>query len=81
VNLGIKQAFEQEIGTIDYYALNCPGHLDGCNKSPTNVVKTVQVEQKRKNELIEGSLNDKVDKLILLLKEQGIEREWTGNHT
>jgi len=78
--LGIKKAFEQEIETIDYYALNCPGHLDGCNKSPTNVVKTVQVEHVRKHEQIEGTFSEKVDKLIFLLKEHGIEREWTGNH-
>lgn len=78
--LGIKKAFEQEIEMINYYSLNCPGHLDGCNKSPTNVVKTVQVEHKRKHELIEGNLSEKMDKLILLLKEHGIEREWTGNH-
>ena len=77
--LGIKQAFEKEITTINYYALNCPGYIDGCNKSPTSVVKTVQIQHERKHEFLEGTTKEKIDKLILLMKEYGIEKIWTGN--
>lgn len=79
--LGIKKAFEKEIEIFDFYAFNCPGYIDGCNKSPTNVVKTVKVELKRKNQFIEGTIGDKVNFLLNNMREHGFEKIWTGQHT
>lgn len=76
--LGIKQAFEKELTTFDFNKLNCPEYIDGCNKSPTKVIKTVQVTHERKNEFIEGTVSEKIEKLIAILKEYGVERLWTG---
>ena len=76
--LGIKNAFEKELEVIDFNALNCPDHIDGCNKSPTDVVKTVEIVHKRKNEVIEGTISEKVEKLIEIMQDHGIEKIWTG---
>lgn len=77
--LGIKQAFEKDIQIIDFNALNCPDEIDGCNKSPTKVIKTVKIEHDRKHEFIEGKTGEKLDQLIALMKEHGIEKLWTGH--
>jgi len=77
--LGIKKAFENNIQIYDFNTLNCPAHIDGCNKSPTNVVKTVKVEQKRKNEIIEGTLSEKINFILETMQEQGIEKIWMGH--
>lgn len=78
--LGINQAFEKQIEIIDFETLNCPSYLDGCNKSPTQVVKTEKFFPKRKNEFIKGTIRDKIDKIIDLMKEHGIEKMWTGKN-
>ncbi|MHA1148055.1 MAG: electron transfer flavoprotein subunit beta/FixA family protein [Promethearchaeota archaeon] len=78
--LGIKKAYEQNVVKIDFNALNCPAHIDGCNKSPTNVVQTVKIQHERKHEFIEGTVKEKTEKIILLLKEYGIDKIWTGNN-
>lgn len=75
---GIKKAFEKEIEIYDFITLNCPNYLDGCNKSPTRVVRTEKIVLKRKNEIIKGNINEKIEKLIKLMQEHGIERIWTG---
>jgi len=75
---GIKKAFEKEIEKYDFNTLNCPDYLDGCNKSPTRVVRTEKIVLKRKNETVEGNVNEKIEKLIKLMQEHGIERIWTG---
>ena len=75
---GIKKAFEKETKIYDFNNLNCPDYLDGCNKSPTRVVKTEKIVLKRKNEILEGNTNEKVQKLIKLMQDHGIERIWTG---
>lgn len=77
---GIKKAFEKEIQVLDFNTFNCPDYLDGCNQSPTKVVKTEKIILQRKNEVIDGTINDKIDKIIQLMKEHGIERIWTGVH-
>ena len=77
--LGIKKAFETEIKTFDFNSFNCPEYLNGCNKSPTRVTKTDKVEHKRKNEFIEGNINEKILKLIKIMQEHGIEKIWTGS--
>jgi len=76
--LGIKNAFKKDIQIIDFNTLNCPEHLDGCNKSPTLVVKTEKIVLKRKNEVIDGTIREKIQKLINFMQEHGIERIWTG---
>ncbi len=76
--LGIKRAFEKKIQIINFNTLNCPAHLDGCNQSPTKVVKIVEITHERKNEFIQGNVNEKLTKLITLMKEHGIEKTWTG---
>lgn len=78
---GIKKAFEKNIDIINFNLLNCPSHLDGCNKSPTKVVKTVEIQHERKNEFIQGNINEKIKKLISIIKEHGIEKIWTGVKT
>lgn len=75
---GIKKAFEKDIKIFDFDTFNCPEYLDGCNKSPTRVVKTEKIVLKRKNEIIEGNINEKIQKLIRIMQEHGIERIWTG---
>jgi len=75
---GIKKAFEKEIKIYDYNNLNCPDYLDGCNKSPTRVVRTEKIILKRKNEILEGNKNEKIQKLIKLMQDHGIEKIWTG---
>ena len=78
--LGIKKAFEKHIEYFDFDTFNCPEHLDGCNKSPTNVVKTVKIDQKRKNQFIEGTVGEKINFLLNLMREHGFEKIWTGQH-
>ncbi|MFX1338474.1 MAG: electron transfer flavoprotein subunit beta/FixA family protein [Promethearchaeota archaeon] len=75
---GIKKAFEKEVKTYNFNTFNCPDYLDGCNQSPTRVVKTEKIVLKRKNEIIDGTTKDKIEKLINIMQEHGIERIWTG---
>ncbi|MFX0070435.1 MAG: hypothetical protein ACFFAO_05020, partial [Candidatus Hermodarchaeota archaeon] len=75
---GIKKAFDKKIEIFDFNTFNCPDYLDGCNKSPTKVIKTEKVEIKRKNEIIEGNTNEKIQKLIAVMQEHRIEKLWTG---
>ncbi len=77
---GIKKAFEKKTKFMDFDSLNCPEHIDGCNKSPTDVVKTVEIKHERKNEFIEGTTTEKVQQLISIFRDRGIERIWTGQH-
>ncbi|MFX1257882.1 MAG: electron transfer flavoprotein subunit beta/FixA family protein [Promethearchaeota archaeon] len=76
--LGIKKAFEKKIQFYNFNSFNCPDYLDGCNRSPTRVVRTEKIVIKRKNEIIEGNLNEKVQKLVKIMHDHGIERIWTG---
>ncbi len=76
--LGIKKAYEKEIKIMDYNSFNCPDHIDGINKSPAKVIKTEDYDIKRKNQVIEGNINQKVKKIIEILQKHGIERIWTG---
>lgn len=75
---GIKRAFEKEIEVYNFDTFNCPDYLDGCNQSPTRVVKTEKIILKRKNEVIDGTTKDKIERLIHIMQEHGIERIWTG---
>ncbi|MFX1274981.1 MAG: electron transfer flavoprotein subunit beta/FixA family protein [Promethearchaeota archaeon] len=76
--LGIKKAFEKKIKVFNFDTLNCPDFIDGCNKSPTMVVKTEKISLHRKNEMIEGTTNEKIQKLIEIIQEHGIEKIWVG---
>jgi electron transfer flavoprotein alpha/beta subunit len=75
---GIKEAYEKDIQVLNFDNLNCPDYLDGCNKSPTQVTSTERFKIERKNEVIEGTVQDKVEKLIEIMQDHGIERIWTG---
>jgi len=68
----IKTAFDKEIKSFDFKTFNCPEYLDGKNKSPTLVVGIEKVNLKRKNKIIDGSINEKIQSLILLMREHGI---------
>lgn len=68
----IKKAFEKKIEIFDYNTFNCPEYIDGENKSPTRVVKIEKVNLKRKHKIIEGSLNEKIESLLHLMKKHGI---------
>jgi electron transfer flavoprotein alpha/beta subunit len=76
---GIKEAFKKDIEIIDFNTLNCPEYLDGCNKSPTKVVRIEKMTFKRKNEIITGNVNEKVQQLNKIMQEHSIEKIWTGN--
>ena len=77
--LGIKKAFEKEIKIINYEDLGCPTHICG-KESPTKVIKTEKIIHKRKNEFIEGNTAEKIEKIIQIMREHGIEKIWTGVH-
>ncbi|MBD3211893.1 MAG: electron transfer flavoprotein subunit beta [Candidatus Lokiarchaeota archaeon] len=79
--LGIKKAFDMKIERFDYDCFNCPSEIDGCNKSPTQVVSIEKFYPKRKNQFIKGTITDKTNKIIELMKEHAIERIWTGKGT
>lgn len=76
--LGIKKAFEKKIEIFDYRLFNCPSYLDGSKKSPTQVVSIEKFYPRRKNEFLNGTITDKTQKIIEIMKEHGIERIWTG---
>lgn len=76
--LGIKKAFEKGIKKFDFNSLNCPDSIDGCNKSPTRVVKTEKISLQRKNEIIKGTITEKIQKIIEIIQEHGIEKIWVG---
>ncbi len=73
---GIKKAFEKKIEIMDFNLLNCPDEIDGCNKSPTQVIKTDKLVHKRKNEFIKGSIKEKIQRIFDIMKEHGIEKRW-----
>lgn len=75
---GIKKAFEKKIQIFDYKIFNYPDYIDGNNKSPTKVVKIEKVEIKRKNIILEGSVNDKIQSLIQIMKENGINNVYSS---
>ena len=76
--LGIKESYYKDVKLFDFNALNCPEYIDGCNKSPTKVVKTEKFVIKRKNEFIDGNVNEKIQRLIEIMQEHRIEKIWTG---
>jgi electron transfer flavoprotein beta subunit len=75
---GIKKAFEKKIQIFDFKTFNFPEYIDGCNKSPTRIVKIEKVEIKRKNNILEGSVNEKIQSLIQIMKENGINNVYSG---
>ena len=79
---GIEQenlsVYVKEIKVYNFNTFNCPNYLDGCNQSPTRVVKTEKIILKRKNEVIDGTTKEKIERLINIMQEHGIERIWTG---
>ncbi len=77
--LGIKNAFEINIEKIDYKCMNSPECIDGNLKSPTRVTKTEKPEDiHRKKEYIEGNTTEKVQKMIEIMHDHGIEKIWVG---
>ncbi|MFO8019235.1 MAG: electron transfer flavoprotein subunit beta/FixA family protein [Promethearchaeia archaeon] len=76
---GIKNAYEEDIKTLDFDSLSCPDYINGSNKSPTQVTSTERFKIKRKNEVIDGTPQEKIDKIIEIMQEHGIERIWTGD--
>lgn len=78
--LGIKNAFESEIEKIDYICINSPECIDGSMKSPTRVIKTEKPEVfRRKKEFVEGNTTEKVQKIIEIMHDHGIEKIWVGH--
>jgi len=69
---GIKKAFKKKIQIFNFKIFNFPEYIDGCNKSPTRVVNIEKVEIKRKNKILEGSVNEKIQSLIQIMKQNGI---------
>ncbi|MHA1670765.1 MAG: electron transfer flavoprotein subunit beta/FixA family protein [Promethearchaeota archaeon] len=76
--LGIKKGFEKKIQIFNYETFNCPEYIDGYSKSPTRIVKIEKVEIKRKNKIVEGNLNEKIQIIIQLLKESEIYDVYSG---
>jgi electron transfer flavoprotein beta subunit len=75
--LGIKKAFDKKIEIFDYDCFDCPAYIDGCNKSPTKVVSIEKFYPKRKNEFLNGTITDKTQEIIEIMKDHGIERIYT----
>ena len=75
---GIKKAFEKKIQIFDFKTFNFPEYIDGLNKSPTRIVKIEKVEIKRKNNILEGSVNEKIQSLIQIMKENGINNVYSS---
>jgi electron transfer flavoprotein beta subunit len=75
---GIKKAFEKKIQIFDFKTFNFPNYIDGYTKSPTKMVKIEKVEIKRKNNILEGSVNEKIKSLIQIMKENGINNVYSG---
>jgi len=76
--LGIKKAFDKKIEIFNYECFDCPEYIDGCNKSPTQVVSIEKFYPKRKNEFLNGTITDKTQEVIEIMKDHGIERIYTG---
>lgn len=68
----IKTSFDKEIKVFDFKTFNYPEYIDGNNKSPTKVFRIEKINLKRKNQIINGSVNEKIQSLIHLMKENGI---------
>lgn len=75
---GIKKAFEKKIQIFNFKTFNFPKYIDGSNKSPTRIVDIEKVKIKRKNMIIEGSVNEKIKKLIKIMKANGINNVYYG---
>ena len=75
---GIKKAFEKKIQVMNYETFNFPEYVDGYNKSPTRMVKIEKIEIKRKNKILEGSVNEKIQSLIQIMKENGINNVYAA---
>ena len=73
---GIREAFEKKIEIFDFNTFGFPEYIDGSNNSPTRVVKIEKVNLERKNRIIEGSLNAKIEKIIHIMKEHGINGKY-----
>lgn len=69
---GIRKAFEKKIEIFNYNTFSCPDYIDGCDNSPTQVVKIEKVNLKRKNEIIKGSTDEKIQSLIHIMRKHGI---------
>lgn len=77
---GIQNSFEKEIKVINFDDIGCPDYICG-TKSPTAVIATEKIVHKRKNEFIEGNNNEKISKIIEIMRERGVEKIWTGVNT
>jgi len=69
---GIIKARSKEISEWNHENLEIPAELVGLKGSPTVVTEMTRVESRRNVKLIEGSLQEKVDRFVQILSEAGV---------
>ena len=69
---GILKARKKEIITWDLKDLGVPVENVGLKGSPTIVTEMTRLESRREVEMLEGSLQEKVDRLIKILRKSGV---------
>ncbi len=66
---GIIESLEGDVKLIDSSSIKVDENRIGLNGSPTSVVKTFIPENEKKSQIVEGSLRDKVLRLIEIVSE------------
>ena len=69
---GILKARKKEIITWGHKDLGIPAESVGLKGSPTIVTEMTRLESKRKVEMLDGSLEEKVERLTKILKKSGV---------
>lgn len=69
---GILKARNKEISEWNHEKLKIPTELVGLKGSPTKVTEMTPLESRRNVKLIEGSLQEKVERLVQILSEAGV---------
>jgi electron transfer flavoprotein beta subunit len=69
---GILKARSKEIAEWDREKLNIPAERVGLKGSPTYVTAMAHLESRRKVEMLEGSLQEKVERLVQILSHAGV---------
>jgi electron transfer flavoprotein beta subunit len=69
---GILNARSKEIVEWDLEKLNIPAERVGLKGSPTYVTELTHLESRRKVEMLEGSLEEKVERLVQILSDAGV---------
>ena len=69
---GILKARSKEITEWDHEALGIPVESVGLKGSPTIVTEMSNLESRREVEMLEGTLEEKVERLVQILSDAGV---------